>query len=309
MSSSKRIAGHVDPLLAVAVGGVLVVGGGLVAWGGGHDTESVASDPTAALTAPATDPAAERALAAVQDADRIGTAPQRSAAAAARAAARASERGAARDPFSKALAKAKRTAEGGSGAPAASSAGTSAASSSVSSSGKTAAPTVSASATPSTATPSTGVSTTPAVTPKRPAGVGGGSEADHAKAVADARRASTRVSLRIVRGARRQARSQLALGTTVPSKRIALARIQSVSDSGKVVTLRLAEGLSLPGKQSAGTTCLKRFALGDKPCKVVRVRAGRTVVLQEPGRKGREGTITAVRVLTVWRSGKKIAGA
>jgi hypothetical protein len=300
VSSSKRIAGHVDPLLAVAVGGVLVVGGGLVAWGGGHDTESVASDPTAALTAPAADPAAERALAAVQDADEIGAAPQRSAAAVARAAARASERGAARDPFSKALAKANRKAEGASATPRASTAGAAS-----SSAGKAATPTPSA----PVATPSTGVAPTPAATPKRPAAVGGGSEADHAKAVAATRRASTRVSLRIVRGARRQARSKLALGTTVPSKRVALARIQSVSDSGKVVTLRLAEGLSLPGKQSAGTTCLKRFALGDKPCKVVRVRAGRTVVLQEPGRKGREGTITAVRVLTVWRSGKKIAGA
>lgn len=299
MSPSKRIAGRVDPLLAAAVGGVLVVGGGIVAWGGGHDTEAVASDPTAALTAPAADPAAERALAAVEDADEIGAAPQTSAAAVARAAARASARGAGRDPFSNTLEKTRKA---------------SAASASTATAESTAASTASSAATgASTSSSSTGATsattTTSAATTQPAAAVGGGSEADHAKAVAAARRASTRVSLRIVRGARRQARSKLALGTTVPSKRVALARIQSVSDSGKVVTLRLAEGLSLPGKQSAGTTCLKRFALGDKPCKVVRVRAGRTVVLQEPGRKGREGTITAVRVLTVWRSGKKIAGA
>jgi len=126
--------------------------------------------------------------------------------------------------------------------------------------------------------------------------------------VAKARAARSRVSIRIVDVKGRRARSKLRVGTKLPSKASSIAQIAEVSEKGGIVTLRLPQGLELPRPQSKGTVCVSRFSLGVKSCRLVRVRAGKTVVLRQPGRRRSQDRVTALRILAVWRDGRKIAG-
>jgi hypothetical protein len=81
-----------------------------------------------------------------------------------------------------------------------------------------------------------------------------------------------------------------------------------VSESNRTVLLRLREGAALTGEQSAGTRCVQRRS-GSSSCLLVRVRTGRTAVIAAPGTAaGRPGAVTALRVLSVWRGGTKVAG-
>jgi hypothetical protein len=116
-----------------------------------------------------------------------------------------------------------------------------------------------------------------------------------------------RISLRIKTDEGRSARSRRSLGLLVPSRSEAVARVVEVSSSNRVVTLRLRSGAALTGKQSEGTRCTQRLSGGG--CRLVRVRTGRTAVIRGPrAADGTPGAVTALRILTVWRGGVKVAG-
>ena len=303
MSRSLRgLGGRVDPIIATAVGGVLIVGGGLVAWGGGQDTEPVADQPAAALNQPQADATTNRALAAVKAAEQLGTGPVLDAADVRRAAQRATSKGRTADPFERTVRRkeqaARRTAATAATSTSTATAATSTSTGVASSTGSTSA---------AGSSGATGTGSTSTVAPSGTA-VGGGTEADHAAAVAKARAARSRVSIRIVDVKGRRARSKLRVGTKLPSKASSIAQIAEVSEKGGIVTLRLPQGLELPRPQSKGTVCVSRFSLGVKSCRLVRVRAGKTVVLRQPGRRRSQDRVTALRILAVWRDGRKIAG-
>lgn len=118
-------------------------------------------------------------------------------------------------------------------------------------------------------------------------------------------RNTDRVSLRIVTPSARRVRSKASVGVLVPTTRTAVARVVRASSSGEVVTLRLRQGTTLPKPQSRGTRCIERYPDGGRTCRMVRVRTGRTVVIRG---LGEDPTMTAVRVLSVWRDGERIAG-
>ncbi|EHN08739.1 hypothetical protein PAI11_44450 [Patulibacter medicamentivorans] len=300
MSRSLRdLSGQVDPLLAVVVGGVLVVGGGLAVWGSGQDTSPVANDPSAALTAAKDDATTARALQAVAAANRDSAVPATTEAAELRRARRASDSGRSTDPFSR----------GATAPPAAAGGGSSGSGTATSVSDKARSAVATSNAASSAAASATGTAPTTAVKPATPAtsppAIGGGSEQDRRKALAAlaAQRAklAPRVSMRVKTSSARDSRSRLKLGTLLPNSKHAVARIVDVSASGRVVTLRLDRGVTLPGPQSKGTVCVQRFTTGKRSCRLVHVRAGRTVVLRAPERRGEPGDVTALRILSVWR--------
>ncbi|WP_320672654.1 hypothetical protein [Patulibacter defluvii] len=292
--SLRDRSAQVDPLLAVVVGGALVVGGGLAVWGSGQDTAPVANDPAAALTAPGDDALTARALQAVAAANRDGAVPVTTEATALRQARRASASGRTTDPFARgaaavAQAATASTPSGGSGTSVADKARNAVATANAASNAAAGGATATTSVTP----------TTPVTSPATgPTAVGGGSVQDQRRVLA---KLAPRVSMRVKTSASRRSRSRLKLGTLLPNSRHAVARIVDVSASGKVVTLRLDRGVTLPHPQSKGTVCVARFRDGAKGCRLVHVRAGRTAVLRAPERRGEPGDVTAVRILAVWR--------
>jgi hypothetical protein len=116
-----------------------------------------------------------------------------------------------------------------------------------------------------------------------------------------------RVSLRIVTQAGRRARSRAEFGLLVPTPSTALARVTESSSTGRVVLIRLRQGVTLHGPQSAGTKCIEHHPESSQDCRIVRVRTGRTAVLRAPSADG-NGPIAAIRILSVWRDGRQIAG-
>lgn len=306
-SGGGRSRGNVDvdPVLAAIVGLVIVGGGGLAAYGASQDTDP---PPAPAPVAQQADPVVERALAIVQQVDGtaaaggegVSSADQRRAERRARA---ASERGRSTDPF----AAIQRATESVSSASNASSAGSTATTGGGAASG------------------SSSTVLTPEELAKRAraqadaAGSAAGGTTAAAKPATSAATASSKatgrraaatkpaqVTLRIADRTGRVTRSKRNLGYLVPNAQRAVARVVAVSSSNEVVVLRLSRGAALTGKQSSGTRCVKRRSAGG--CELVRVRTGRTAVIRAADTpSGRRGPVTAVRILTVWRGGYKMA--
>lgn len=316
---------NVDPILAAIAGAVIVFGGGAAAYGATRDTEPRSPAPA---TAQAADPVVARALKIVSRTD--GTVPAADADAAAdeaKAAKAASAKGRGANPFP--VTKAATTASAGgsssaatpgtatnvasatpsagataSASPASSSTAAAARAQATAASGKSDA----ANAAVQTATggntnagTATGGSTTAKAT-------GGGSAAD-AKAVARRLAAAkpAKVTLRVVSVKRRTTMNKRSLGLLVPGTTGSVARVVKVSPSNRVVTLRLRTGAALTGKQSPGTRCVERVE-GTGACRLITVHTGNAAVIKAPKTPaGRPGAITALRVLSVWRGGQKVA--
>jgi hypothetical protein len=339
---TKRTAGRarpdvdVDPVLAAILGVVLIGGGGLAAYGATQDTAPAAAPAPVVQN---DDPVVARALAIVARADGTSTTGEPgSPADAKRRAARAeaaSRKGRSVDPFgAPASAGAGATSSaasastgsagsastvGGSSSSASSAGGSSSggSSSSSSSGGSSATPTTSstlsaaelarraaAAAAATNAAIDAGSGGTASASPTGSAALAAQTAAARRRAVATR---PARISLRIKTEEGRSARSKRSLGLLVPSRSEAVARVVAVSSSNRVVTLRLRSGAALTGKQSKGTKCTQRLSGGD--CRLVRVRTGRTAVIRAPrAADGTPGAVTALRILTVWRGGVKVAG-
>ncbi|WP_026911854.1 hypothetical protein [Patulibacter minatonensis] len=301
---------NVDPVLGAIVGAVIVLGGGAAAYGATRDTEP---DPAPPATAQAADPVVERALAIVQRVDGTtaadGTTPEQQAARA-RAAKAASAKGRSVDPFPavKDPEAASTAAAGGGPTTATTTASAATGSSSPSAVAQATGAAAKSDAANAAVQKATGGSTATTTTSAKPA-TGGGSAKD-SKAVARRLAASkpAKVTLRIATQKRRTTVNKRSLGLLVPTTTTSVARVVEVSSSNRVVTLRLRSGAYLTGKQSKGTMCVQRLRTGSKDCRLIRVRTGRTAVIRAPRTaKGKNGAVTALRVLSVWRGGFKLA--
>jgi hypothetical protein len=120
-------------------------------------------------------------------------------------------------------------------------------------------------------------------------------------------KAPARVSLRVATPAGKRARSRLKVGTLLPGRDDAVARVVRVATSNRVVTLRLAAGARLSGPQSPGTHCVLRVQATGQ-CRLVHVRAGKAAVIRGADVAGAPGPVTAVRVLSVWRGDTRVFG-
>jgi hypothetical protein len=299
-SSRSRPGVDIDPVLAAIVGAVIVGGGGLAAYGVSQDTEP---DPAPAPVQQAADPVVERALRIVARVDGTAgtgdTNASADAAAAAKRAQEASDKGRSVDPFAAPTA----TATGAAGATGATSttattnAGGAGSAATTDQQRRAAEAAALASGSGARATSTTATTTTKPTT-STPA------KAPSARQLAASKPA--KISLRVATTSGRSTRRQRPMGLLVPSPAKAVARVLSVSKDNKTVTLRLKTGATLNGKQSSGTRCVKRVSTG---CQLVHVRTGRTVVIRaRESASGRRGAVTALRVLSIWRGGYKLAG-
>lgn len=297
----------VDPVLAVLLGVVIVGGGGLAAFGASQDTEP---EPAPAPVVQNDDPVVARALAIVQrvdggavDGETDTAAAQRREAARAK---RASEKGRSTDPFAaiESATAAVDSASSGATTGATATTGTPATTGSTASATdqakRAAAAAAAANAATQGATGSTGTTS----------GSTTGTTTSTATSTANARRLAAtkpaKISLRIKTRSGRSTRSKRSMGLLVPNTTQTVARVLSVSKSNEVVIMRLREGAYLTGKQSKGTMCIKRLSSGD--CQLIRVRTGRTAIIRAPETPaGRLGSVTAIRVLAIWRGGYKLA--
>lgn len=283
----------VDPVLAAILGLVIIGGGGLAAYGASQDTEPA---PAPAPAVQADDPVVARALAIVREVDGTAAVGEGDTAAEQRREARrardASERGRTTDPFAaiKSATEAVNQVAGGSST---ASNATSSAATAVEQARQaraTADAAAAAAAGSATTKPSTGT------------GSATGARAAARRAAASQ---PAKVTLRIADRTGRSTRSKRSLGYPVPSATRFVAKVAAVSRNNEVVTLRLRSGAALTGEQSPGTRCTQRVA-GE--CRLVRVRTGKTAVIRGPETpSGRRGPVTAVRILTIWRGGFKMA--
>lgn len=313
-SSGGRRSGanvDVDPVLATILGLVIVGGGGLAAYGASQDTDP---QPAPAPVVQNDDPVVERAIAIVQQVDGTATAggegvssaDQRRADRRARA---ASERGRSTDPFA-AIERATETVNSASAASSSAAATTTPSTGSASTTGSSAG-TVSAAELARRARAQ--AASAGAASAGGSTGKGGATSAAAPKVTATratGRRAAAtkpaKLTIRIADRTGRVTRSKRSLGYLVPNASRAVARVVGVSSSNEVVVLRLARGAALTGEQSPGTRCVKRRKGGG--CELVRVRTGRAAVIRAADTPaGRRGPVTAVRILTIWRGGYKMA--